>query len=178
MSLNKMYQEFNSAYAITELEKAGHVLFKRTQLSLEEVQEALDEVAESYTITLSRNNGTSELLVQDLVMKQDINFPAWVKECCDIGYITYQGLRAMGIDLDACMDEVHRSNMSKALPITVDNHVVEEQKLKLQERYDSVIIVETETALLFKNESNGKLLKTAYYSPANLEPLVQKPYKL
>lgn len=178
MSLNKMYQEFNSAYAITELEKAGHVLFKRTQLALEEVQEALDEVAESYTITLSRNNGTSELLVQDLVMKQDINFAAWVKECCDIGYITYQGLRAMGIDLDACMDEVHRSNMSKSLPITVDNHVVEEQKLKLQERYDSVIIVETETALLFKNESNGKLLKTDYYSPANLEPLVQKPYKL
>lgn len=66
----------------------------------------------------------------------------------DILYVVYGAGHAFGLDLDACFNEVHRSNMSK---LNEDGSV--------------------------KKRADGKVLKGPNYSPPNLVPIIMQTKK-
>lgn len=70
------------------------------------------------------------------------------KEICDALYVFYGTAATYGIDIDECFDEVHRSNMSKLGP-----------------------------AMKPIKRADGKILKSEFYSPANLDPIVKNGLK-
>lgn len=75
--------------------------------------------------------------MNDLKLKTDC-----LKELADVTYVCYQLAAALGWDLDAALDRVHKSNMSK-----------------LENRYPV-------------KDAEGKVLKSKNYQPPSLEDLV------
>ncbi|MFC4565373.1 MazG nucleotide pyrophosphohydrolase domain-containing protein [Nocardiopsis mangrovi] len=73
-------------------------------------------------------------------------YKAVAKELADVLYVTYGTADALGIDLPAVFDEVHRSNMSK---LDADGGVL--------------------------RRADGKVLKGAGYRPPTLDGLVEWP---
>ncbi len=65
----------------------------RLRLITEEYHETREEFSKAFAGKLDRENFTKEL--------------------CDVLYVVYGTAVALGIDLDAGLEEVHRSNMSK-----------------------------------------------------------------
>ncbi len=97
------------------------------------------------------------------------NAPNAVKEAIDIIYIAAQQLRLMGVDVDAALAEVHRSNMSKALPL--DGSVKLSDELEIaRRRYPQAGIKEGQRkAVLMCGETN-KVIKPTTYSKAVITP--------
>lgn len=93
------------------------------------------------------------------------NRPNIVKESIDVIYVLSQRLRRMGVDVDAALAEVHRSNMSKALPL--DGSVKLSDELEVaRKRYPQAGIKEGQRkAVLICGETN-KVIKPTTYSPA------------
>lgn len=97
----------------------------------------------------------------------DINKANVVKETLDIIYVAAQRLRRMGVDVDAGLKEVHRSNMSKAL--LLDGSVDVDKELEIaRERYPNAgIKYGQRIAVLICGDTN-KVIKPTCYSPANI----------
>ncbi len=96
-----------------------------------------------------------------------LNKPNIVKESLDVIYVLAQRLRRMGVDVDASLDEVHRSNMSKTVaPEDVDAEI----ELALP-RYPGVraeLLSEGVYAgrYVLRCCYSGKVIKPSTYSPA------------
>jgi predicted HAD superfamily Cof-like phosphohydrolase len=76
-------------------------------------------------------------------IKKNIDLHEVAKEMADLLYVIYGTAVAFGIDIDACFDEVHKSNMSK---LTKDGEVL--------------------------RRSDGKVLKSKEYKPADLRKII------
>jgi predicted HAD superfamily Cof-like phosphohydrolase len=101
--------------------------------------------------------GFPDELRASLIMEESLEFCQAVQEkdyvgmidaICDLLYVTYGAAIALGIDIDPFFAEVHRSNMSKLDP-------------------------ETGMAT-YRND--GKVIKPATYSPADIKGLMLKIY--
>lgn len=144
--INKMFKEFNELYGL-ETKEIDHNLPAMHDLIEDERKELGDEIFD----------------VQDghYVSCEDV-----VKEAIDIIYITCQQLTERGVDVEAALNEVHRSNMSK-LPHEpeVDNEL-EIAKI----RYPSAYITSAGGWSVIKCRDTNKVIKPTTYSPAVITP--------
>lgn len=158
MKLNQMFLEFNAAYDMNPLEFAPTSLYKTHSLIRDEV----DELAEE--IYLDPSDFTEELIPLPLFNKENT-----VKELTDVLYITMQRMTSHGVDVEACLHEVHRSNMSKL----VDKSMLSVELEVAKVRYPNVVSFETkEGVYVLKDELTGKVVKPTSYTEANMKGLV------
>lgn len=104
-----------------------------------------------------------ELLIEVETVK--LNKANVVKETIDIIYVATQRLRRMGVDVDAALNEVHRSNMSKALPL--DGSVSVEEELGIaRKRYPNAGVKYGQRVAVLICGNTSKVIKPTTYSPA------------
>lgn len=147
--LNNIFDEFNNTYGYPQLTFNRESGIQLLDLTLSEVSELQDEL--NTTVT------------------PDFNVVDTTKESMDVVYITLQGLKARGVDLDGALKELHRSNMSKTVPENLLGHEIE----LARERYPDAEarLVEGSLFVLY-SPSQEKVIKPSCYSPADLTPYV------
>lgn len=89
----------------------------RLELINEEFREVFNEVIDTKSVNGIVANAmfkTMSNLIRDLTAEDvSINHVNLAKELVDLEYVMLGAGHAFGVDLDACFDEVQRSNMSK-----------------------------------------------------------------
>ncbi len=153
--LNKMLDAFNAQYGI-ETKSLDHNLNGMVQIVGGEFYEWTEE------ITYSLFNNT------DKFIPEPENF---VKEGLDVIYAMTQQLRERGVDIDAGLAEVHRSNMSKV----VEDGSLEGEIATAKKRYPDVIAQSiSEGRYVLKSPSQGKVIKPTCYSSAVITEAIIK----
>lgn len=145
--LNKTMDEFNELYGL-ERKPVDHDLSSMAGLIEDEIVELGNEVYFAYSVEPKPSPDPLKV----------------IKEAIDIIYITAQQLRERGVDVDAALAEVHRSNMSKSLPI--DSGVCEREYEIAEKRYPDVKVSHCNSGWLLKCGKTGKVIKPTTYSPA------------
>lgn len=142
MSLNKIMDEFNALYSIRP-----QTINSNQQIMVNLVRDELEE----------------------LQGEVDVNNEDFVKEAIDLIYITAQQLRQRGVDVDAALAEVHRSNLSKRIHLDDFNHVSHELDTA-RERYPDATLVGSDDPNygVLKCASSNKVIKPTTYTPAKL----------
>lgn len=138
--LNKMFGEFSETYGLKSVDLDANALHKAYRLIDDEVME----------------------LNQELMCRDP---HAAVKEMADIVYITLERMFNMNIDLDAVMNEVHRSNLSKR--VSADN-IVEEMAIAAKRYPDVIDLTLDGETFVMKCEKTGKVIKPTTYSTAKI----------
>lgn len=93
---------------------------------------------------------------------ENIDYKNFVKEAIDLIYITGQQLRERGVDLDAALNEVHRSNLSKKV-----KHAQLDDELNIaRKRYRLASYKICYGDYVLKDLSTGKVIKPTTYSKA------------
>lgn len=149
--LNAIFDEFNHAYAV-EREQLESNVYAMIGMMVEEFEELVDE-----TVT---HHGESFIT----------NKPNFVKEAIDIIYVTLQQLRQRGVNLDAVLSEVHRSNMSKPLPGDLPASAIAEEMNVALERYPEATLVQNGEMVVIKDAKTNKVIKPMTYSKAVITP--------
>ena len=139
--------EFMRAYEQDVHTTARFPMEKIRQLRFDLIEEELDEldVAMKKQEDLEETNDNGELSSEsEFINDSQENLIEIADALTDLLYVVYGAGHAYGIDLDACFDEVQRSNMSKL----------------------------DENGKAIKRE-DGKILKGPNYSPPNLHGIVK-----
>ena len=139
--------EFMRAYEQDVHTTARFPMEKIRQLRFDLIEEELDEldVAMKKQEELEETNDNGELSSEsEFINDSQENLIEIADALTDLLYVVYGAGHAYGIDLDACFDEVQRSNMSKL----------------------------DENGKAIKRE-DGKILKGPNYSPPNLRGIVK-----
>ncbi|CAH9012647.1 putative nucleoside triphosphate pyrophosphohydrolase [Vibrio phage 168E36-1] len=153
--LNKMFDAFNAQYGI-ETQPLEHKLNGMIQIVGGEFDEWVDEMP----LHLFKN--------EERFIAEPEKF---VKEGLDVIYAMTQQLRERGVDVDAGLAEVHRSNMSK----TVDFHDLQDEIHEARKRYPDAILIPLDNGrYVIKSPSQGKVVKPTCYSPAVITEAIIK----
>ena len=139
--------EFMKAYEQDVHTTARFPMEKIRQLRFDLIEEELDELAEAMynQEDLEETNDNGELSSEsEFINDSQENLIEIADALTDLLYVVYGAGHAYGINLDACFDEVQRSNMSKL----------------------------DENGKAIKRE-DGKILKGPNYSPPNLRGIVK-----
>lgn len=152
--LNKIFDQFNEMYGL-ETKDLEHNLGGMLDVVGDEVSEWVDEF---------KHSSQDEILT----IPNPANF---VKESLDVIYAMSQQLRERGVDLDAGLAELHRSNMSK----TVEMNDLQEEIEIAKERYPDITTVAlSDNRYVLKCAISGKVIKPTRYSPAEITPAIIK----
>lgn len=149
MPFNKTMDEFHTTYLMKDVvfnERNAHNMYK---LALAEMTELHDE------LTILSADSTAD------------NRDNIVKESLDVVYVITQRLRQMGVDVDAAFAEVHRSNMSKALPLDGSVNIDKEIEIA-RERYPHIGVKYGQRKAILLCGETGKVVKPTTYSSANI----------
>ena len=152
MKLNEMFLEFNTVYGIQPLERTQSNFASTQFLIRDEVDELWDELYDA----------------EDMGDKADdaLDQANLTKELTDILYITMQRMIVFGMDIEDCLKEVHRSNMSKS----VSGENVAKEVLIAQQRYPKVLVQDMGgNRFVLRCNDSGKVIKPTSYSAANME---------
>lgn len=151
MKLNEMFREFNTVYGIQPLERTQANFASTQSLIQDEVDELWDELYD-------------KMDYEDLA-DADLDQANIAKELTDVLYITMQRMLTMGMDVEACLAEVHRSNMSKS----VAGESVAMEVLTAQQRYEQVLVQDMGgNRFVLRCGQTGKVIKPTSYSAANM----------
>lgn len=145
INLNEMFGEFNKTYGYEPMELNSANLKKSVKLISDEVVETLIE---------------SDAEVLDK--------PRSAKELTDILYMTMQQMSAYNLDIHACLQEVHRSNLSKTVS-PEDAHVF---LLEVQERYPNAFTTAVDGRVVLRCGDTGKVIKPSCYSEADMQKVL------
>ena len=137
--LNRMFDEFNTTYQVQDL--PGSAIFNTIDLINDEVLEAEEEA-----------------------QKDDIK--GFAAELTDIIYITAQRMKAHGFDINALLEEKHRSNMSKVIPLSDSVEDIEMYMAEIEERYPNAELYPVHGGYILKCKDTGKVIKPSCYSKA------------
>lgn len=145
MSFNKMMDSFMDTYGVERTDITAVDCAGAYQLVADELDELYDEF-----------NGLDD---------KDVDKANVAKEMADIIYVTAQRMRRMGMDVDAIMGEVHRSNMSKR----VASDRIDTELNVARQRYPQAIAVNVGGGChVIRDPITGKVVKPECYSPADL----------
>lgn len=108
-----------------------------------------------------------ELLLELDEVKGELRKGNVVKEAIDCIYIAAQQLRLMGVDVDSALAEVHRSNMSKALPLDGSVKISDELEIA-RKRYPKAGVKEGQRKAVLICGDTNKVIKPTTYSAANI----------
>lgn len=143
INLNDMFDEFNTVYGYEPVPFDSINLKRAVKLISDEVVETLVESD-----------------------AEELNQPNGAKELTDILYITMQQMRAMGVDITACLEETHRSNLSKTVPLDEVEFYMDE----VRERYPAVTYSVVDGRAVLRCGDTGKVIKPSCYSAAVITP--------
>lgn len=146
INLNEMFAEFNDTYGYSPIEFNSVNLKKAVKLISDEVVETLIE---------------SDANILDKASA--------AKELTDILYMTMQQMSAFGLDIQECLKEVHRSNLSKKIPKGQAKYYIEEVRPKYPNAYATIV----NESIVLRCGDTGKVIKPSCYSPANMSHLVK-----
>ena len=141
--LNKLMTEFNELYAIEKLQPTRDNLLNVRDLITDEIDEL------SHELRLS-----------------DIDLYGVAAELTDVLYITAERMRALGFDVDALLEEKHRSNLSKVLPAEMPNYEIMMELQVARERYPDALLEACDTGYVLRCDRTGKVIKPLCYSKA------------
>lgn len=157
MQINKMFQDFNTTFGIKEADFTPTQLDATYSLIADELLELFDEIY---------NDVDGDTLIP---------VPAFdkyntAKELVDILYITMQRMTTHGLDVEACIREVHESNMSKLVaPVDIE----EELEVALK-RYPFAIAIElTNGMYVLRDSKTNKVIKPVGYKAADMTKVVK-----
>lgn len=152
MQLNEMFREFNKVYGIQPLKRTQADFATTQSLIQDEVDELWDEL---YDMEGMDDKADDQLDQANIA-----------KELTDILYITMQRMLTHGMDVEACLAEVHRSNMSKS----ISGESVAMEVLTAQQRYEQVLVQDMgDNRFVLRCGKTGKVIKPTSYSAANME---------
>lgn len=152
MKLNEMFLEFNTVYGIQPLERTQANFDSTHSLILDEVVELWDELYDAKEFGCKTDDALDQANI--------------TKELTDILYITMQRMIVYGMDIEDCLKEVHRSNMSKS----VSGESVAKEFLLAQQRYSKVLVQDMGgDRFVLRCNDTGKVIKPTSYSAANME---------
>lgn len=140
--LNEMMNGFNSTYRVRQTAIDCRALARAHRLAADEMKELADEF----------------VMIED----DELNKVNAVKEMADVIYIMGQQMAQMGIDIEAVLNEVHRSNMSKV----VQHHNVQEELAEARKRYPDAYVDEAQRYCVLRCSVTKKVIKPMRYSPA------------
>lgn len=163
MYLNEMMDEFMDKYSVGSVEPSVENFSNLEHLLDEEHKEIREEIY--------ADGGKSEAMISS----EQFNVANATKECLDAIYVASQRLRRMGIDVDAGMVELHRSNMSKIVPLDK----ADEEADKARPRYPAVYVDKRpglDYAVLRCGET-GKVVKPTDYTQAVISESIIFPNK-
>ncbi|CAL9980505.1 hypothetical protein VPH1244_0054 [Vibrio phage 1244] len=153
--LNQMFDAFNAQYGI-KTQPLNHNLDGMYEIVSSEFDEWMEEVSEPLF-------GDGEWIPEP---------KDFVKEGLDVIYAMTQQLRERGVDVDAGLAEVHRSNMSKV----VEENDLEAEMITAEKRYPDVMAYPIGNhRYVLKSPSQGKVVKPTRYSPAAITPEIINP---
>lgn len=152
INLNSMFGEFNKTYGYEPVEFNSRNLKNSVKLISDEVVETLVEAD-----------------------AQELNQVNAAKELTDILYITMQQMSAMGLDINACLGEVHRSNLSKTIDLNEADIYLAEAQARYPEAYVAKVKMDTgeERGVLYCGKT-GKVIKPSCYSAADMSKVINK----
>lgn len=146
MQLNKMFEDFNKLYGVESIPMNQEHMEDTGSLVMDEVTEFIAEAREGNII-----NGAKELT--------------------DILYITMQRMVAHGLNPEALLAEVHRSNMSKR----VHRNALENEMLIALQRYPAAEAKHLrDDWFVLKDKTTGKVIKPQYYLPADIPDVLNQ----
>lgn len=151
--LNKMTDEFMCVYGVERTEITSKELCSADDLMTEEMVEFEEEFM-PFDIDTFGNT----LLSDEVINKANV-----AKEMADIVYVTIQRMRRMGMDVDAILNEVHRSNLSKRVMLAD-----KDMELNIaRARYPNAdITYSVDGMCVIRDRLTGKVIKPTHYSPA------------
>ena len=159
MSLNKQMDQFMDTYGVERTGITAQDCFDAFVLVADEVNEFTEEFMEA-------DGADVTLFADDCIDKANV-----AKEMADIIYVTAQRMRRMGMDVDAIMEEVHRSNMSKR----VASDMVDMELNEARNRYPNAVAQRIEDGIhVLRDPDTGKVIKPMCYSAANITPEMVK----
>ena len=168
MQLNKMFKEFNELYGIDVKPVTQAGLRKALHLIQDEVDEFADELFDT-DLTPDLKATGAVIPAWQPKLDEDLDKPNIAKEMTDILYITMQKMIENGFDVEACLSEVHESNMSKRV-------YIDDLEMELKEartRYPDVYEVQlSQNWFVLIDASSNKVVKPMCYSPADLEAVL------
>jgi predicted HAD superfamily Cof-like phosphohydrolase len=158
----------------------------RARLVFEEALEFVKGCGCTVTTTNAGLKGEEQTAVIDEIgVVLDPNgkpdFNEYVDGCIDQLVVTYGALNAAGVKAQPAWDEVQRSNMSKAWPhCSVCDAVLEQgTDLELVHPEDANAHQgEWNTILKIHKRSDGKVVKSPTYSPADLKSVIDAQIQL
>lgn len=145
MSINEMMDEFMDTYKVDRTGITAKDCDGAYKLTADELDEFHDEF--------------------DGLDDKDINAANVAKEMADIIYVAGQRMRRMGMDVDAIMAEVHRSNMSKL--VAMENKDME-LNIARDSYPDAVLERAGDGVCVIRDPNTGKVVKPQCYSPAEI----------
>ena len=151
--LNKMMDDFMKVYDIAPTSITVSELCNTDELITEEMLEFEEEFMPFDLATMGNS-----FLPDDEINKANV-----AKEMADIVYVTIQRMRRMGMDVDAVLGEVHRSNMSKRVMLA-DKDM--ELNIARQRYPNATIVCSVDGMCVIRDSVTGKVIKPTYYSPA------------
>ena len=155
MQLNETMDQFMNMYGVERTAITGEDCFDAFVLVVDEVEEFTEEFMEA--------DGKSVTLFAD----DCINQANVAKEMADIIYVTAQRMRRMGMDVDAIMEEVHRSNMSKR----ISSDMIDMEFNEARNRYPNATAQRIEDGIhVLRDRDTGKVIKPMCYSAAVITP--------
>lgn len=143
---------------------------------MKDLNTMMDEFADKYGYKLLPMDVKNLTNVQRIVGGELVEFGAEIsptginhhqvaKEILDVVYAASQQARAMGIDVNVGLEELHRSNLSKC----VTGAQSEEELEFAKARYPHAVIeCVSEDTYVLKCASTNKVIKPRTYSPADM----------
>ena len=139
----------------------------RNKLRIALIFEELKEYAEASGLSYYFKHLGSDYIPNET---QEVNLTEQLDALCDLQYVVSGAVLENGFTniFDEAFDEVHRSNMSKAC-------INEEEALDTCEHHKVEATYNTNSLpIIVYRKSDMKVLKSVNYSPANLEPIINK----
>ncbi len=166
MKLNKMFKEFNTAFGLKEKDFNVEELRKSQMLIEEEVAEFDEELYDNDVESGVSYSECDSEQVRSFSLKNDafLDKVNVVKELTDILYITMQQMTQLGLDVEACITEVHRSNMTK----TIKKERIESELQFAKERYPSAVSAQVGDVFVMRDPTTNKIVKPQGYTPADM----------
>ncbi len=168
-------KEFMTLFGQPVVDKPTIMPENRNKLRISLILEELEEYAEAsalsdYFIDLCDGKVSNYIQPPNIINTQEVNLNEQFDALLDLQYVLSGAVLENGFGniFDEGFNEVHRSNMSKACSS-------EEEALNTCEHHQVEATYNTNSLpIIVYRKSDMKVLKSINYSPANLEPIINK----
>jgi predicted HAD superfamily Cof-like phosphohydrolase len=178
LSSHEKVKEFSDTFEVTKETSLDVTEFTQSELRFRLLLEEVLELGASLNFSKGK---IYEIYVelQEKVFKKGIK-PSLIEvfdALIDIAYVMYGAIDAFNLNeiFDDGMEEVHDSNMSKVLPISVSPSEIKFNIDTLQSDGTQVVSkILQDKYIVFLDKNTNKILKPITYTKSNLEPIINK----